>query len=479
MPRKQRRLNLVVSLILVVGFLATSLTSFFVARASLRTQISQSDLPLTSDNIYSEIQRDLLRPIFISSLMATDTFVRDWVIQGELDESRMVRYLKAIQSQYGAFTAFFVSEKTRLYYHSEGILKRVSEAEPRDVWYFRVQTLREPYEINVDPDMANRDAMTIFINYRVFDYDGNYIGATGVGLTVQAVKSIIENYQSRYSRRIYFVDKQGVIRLHGREFPEGVANISQIEGLAPLARETLAQPAGYHTYDSDGKSIHLNTRYISEFGWHLFVEQAEDAKLREIWNTLFLNLAICAGVTLVVLVLTNVTVSAYQDTIERLAITDKLTGIYNRRAFDLLCRESLLDAARNGSNLSVILLDIDGFKGINDRFGHAAGDRVLVAVVRALQAGVRVSDILCRWGGEEFIILLKNCPLEQAAHTAEKLRTAIETMTTLVEQREIRITISLGVAQYRPEDTEESLLKRADAALYRAKEGGRNRTERG
>lgn len=478
MPVRQRNLTIVVSLLLAAGFLVTSLTSFFVSRASVRAQIAESALPLTSDNIYSEIQRDLLRPVFISSLMATDTFVRDWVVHGEVDATRISRYLRAIQTQYKTFTSFFVSERTRTYYHSDGVLKKVSETEPRDVWYFRVRTMKEPYEINVDPDMANKDAMTIFINYRVFDDDGKYIGATGVGLTVQAVKSLIESYQKRYNRRIYFVDKDGVIRLHGTKFPENVTSISQIDGLAPLAEKIFAQPTGYFTYKSDGKSVHLNTRHISEFGWYLLVEQEEDFALKDIMRTLILNLGVCGVVIVIVLALTNVTLSSYQRTIEKLAITDKLTGVYNRRAFDLLCKEALRDAARNGTDVTLVMLDIDGFKGVNDRYGHSAGDHVLVSVVRVLQGGVRASDLLCRWGGEEFLVLLKGCPMEHGVRTAEKLRQSVDGLATTVDGEEIRVTISLGVAQYRTGDTDDTLLKRADQALYRAKAGGRNRVEK-
>ena len=478
MPERQRNLTVIVSLLLAAGFLITSLSNFFVSRAWVRSQIAESDLPLTSDNIYSEIQRDLLQPVFISSLMATDTFVRDWVVQGEVDDARMARYLKAIQDRYKTCASFFVSERTRTYYHAGGILKKVSETEPRDVWYFRVRTMKEPYEINVDPDLANKDAMTIFINYRVFDYDGNYIGATGVGLTVQAVKAVIENYQRRYNRRIFFVDKAGEVRLHGAEFPEGVTRIAQMDGLSGLMPQALAKPTGYFTYKSDGRSVHLSTRYISEFGWYLMVEQSEDKALQGTVNTLIVNLSICGAVIVVVLILTNLTLASYQRTIEKLAITDKLTGAYNRRAFDLLCREALLDSARNARDVTMVMLDIDGFKGVNDRLGHAAGDQVLLDVVRTLQGGVRASDLLCRWGGEEFLILLKGCPLDHGEKTAEKLRQAIADLVSSFEGKEIRVTISLGVAQYRPGDTEDALLKRADQALYRAKAKGRNRVER-
>ena len=139
--QRKNRLILIISFLLVAGFAITSLGRSYVSRTSLRFQITQNQLPLTSDNIYSEIQRDLLRPVFISSLMAADTFLRDWVIHGETDTTEITRYLKEIQDKYHTFTSFFVSERTRIYYHANGILKKVSPDEPRDAWYFRVRKM--------------------------------------------------------------------------------------------------------------------------------------------------------------------------------------------------------------------------------------------------------------------------------------------------------------------------------------------------
>jgi hypothetical protein len=107
MEQRKNKLVLIVSLLLITGFAVTSLASYFVSRSSLRSQIIKKELPLTSDTIYSEIQRDLLRPIFISSLMANDTFLRDWVIQGEKDETQIIRYLREIQNNYNTFTSLF------------------------------------------------------------------------------------------------------------------------------------------------------------------------------------------------------------------------------------------------------------------------------------------------------------------------------------------------------------------------------------
>ncbi len=312
------KLVMVIVVLLATGFLATSLASYFVARESLRAKIALNELPLTSDNIYSGIRHDLSRPVFLSALMASDTFLRDWVIDGEIDESQIIKYLKEIQTKYHTFTTFFVSEKSRKYYHADGILKMVSPDEERDRWYFRVREMKADYEINVDPDLANKDAMTIFINYRVFDYDNNYIGATGVGLTVGAVKELIETYQKKYNRTIYFADRSGAIKLAGSNFDPTVQNIAKLEHFQLLKDSAGTQPERSFRYERGGHVIHANIRFIDEFEWYLVIEQPEQETIRQIFTTLLINLGICIVITVVVLVLINLSVTAYQKRIETL-----------------------------------------------------------------------------------------------------------------------------------------------------------------
>ncbi|HSC84846.1 MAG TPA: GGDEF domain-containing protein, partial [Pseudomonas sp.] len=160
-PRKtQVTLLLLLLVLLFGGFLATTLASYYASRDNIRYSIVNTELPLTSDNIYSEIQKDLIRPTLIASMMSHDTFLRDWVLAGEQDAEPMTRYLREVQEHYGAYTSFFISEKTRTYYQAKGVLKQVREGEPRDAWYFRVRNMAEPYEISVDPDLANQDRLT-------------------------------------------------------------------------------------------------------------------------------------------------------------------------------------------------------------------------------------------------------------------------------------------------------------------------------
>ncbi|WP_022666818.1 sensor domain-containing diguanylate cyclase [Desulfospira joergensenii] len=475
---KKNRLIFILSLVLITGFLTTSLASFFVSRASLRSQIAYHELPLTSDNIYSEIQRDLLRPIFISSTMANDTFLRDWVIGGEADPESITRYLRAIKDKYNTFTAFFVSDLSRIYYHADGILKTVKESEERDRWYFRVRSMTSENEINIDPDMANKDSMTIFINFKVRDYLDNFIGATGVGLRVGAVKNLIERYQNNYNRDIFFIDQKGNITLTGSKPSYNCKHLKEIPGISSIADKILSNREGYYTYKRNGQMIHLTSRFIPEFDWILVVEQTEELAVKKIFKTLMTNLGICAVITLVVLLLINLTFSSYQKRLEEMATIDKLTGILNRQAFDLVMDEIIKDIHRKEYVLSVILFDIDFFKEINDEFGHLAGDAVIQNIVEIARSRLRESDVLCRWGGEEFLILLKECSLENAFSLAEGIRKEVGKSPTLYKGKKIPAAISLGVCRYRPSEDKDAMLSRVDNLLYVAKQNGRNRTEK-
>lgn len=159
--------------------------------------------------------------------------------------------------------------------------------------------------------------------------------------------------------------------------------------------------------------------------------------------------------------------------IERLATIDKLTGIYNRRKLDEYMISELERAKRYNKPLSLMIIDIDHFKQINDTFGHLIGDEALVALSAILTKNIRKSDILARYGGEEFVVLCPETNTEAIFLLAEKLRICVEKYNFSQVKH---ITISIGIAQYNHENIKEELFERADKALYEAKNSGRNRT---
>ncbi|WIE51970.1 sensor domain-containing diguanylate cyclase [Pseudomonas sp. GM17] len=476
----QRWLIITLIALLGGGFMATSLLSYYASRTSIRDNIVNTELPLTSDTVYSEIQKDLVRPILISSMMSRDTFMRDWVMAGERDPEQMTRYLNEVMTHYGTYTAFFVSNSSLTYYHAKGVLKKIAPDTPRDAWYFRVRDMATPYEINVDPDQANQNNLTFFINYKVYDYQDNFIGAAGVGLKVDAVIKLIDRYQQRYQRSVYFVDTQGRIVLTGAEGgPQGARAgqlLFELENLRDLQARLPKPHSGNYEYSAPDQRHFLNVRFIPELNWYLFVDKREDSALGDIRRSLYLNLLICLAITLIVLTLLNRVVRRFQRKIETQATLDSLTGLPNRRGFDLLAAQAMLEAQREPKPLAALLLDLDHFKRLNDTYGHLAGDQVLSGFARHLASCLRQSDIVCRWGGEEFIVLLKDTDSATALKIAEKIRLLIEQQRYAYEGKNMRLTVSIGVTTLQADDTLHSLLSRADHAMYRAKQTGRNRT---
>ncbi len=169
------------------------------------------------------------------------------------------------------------------------------------------------------------------------------------------------------------------------------------------------------------------------------------------------------------------TVDAAAQRLAALASTDMLTGMLNRRRMsDHLQKELALARARN-LPLAVMLLDIDRFKFINDEYGHARGDQVIVAVGEILRANIRRQDLVARWGGEEFLVLQPEAETEAARDTAERIRRAVAAYVVCDEIDATPVTVTIGVASWREGERLEETMQRADAALYAGKRAGRDR----
>ena len=164
------------------------------------------------------------------------------------------------------------------------------------------------------------------------------------------------------------------------------------------------------------------------------------------------------------------------EEMEKLAITDSLTGLYNRRYFFAFAENEIERSKRYNKHLSIIMMDIDHFKKINDSFGHQVGDQVLKEIADICLAILRKVDVMCRYGGEEFVVLLPETEVADAAHAAERMCTAISSLRLKTEKGDVSVSVSIGVAEMeKSRSSFEKLLAAADKALYSAKETGRNR----
>jgi diguanylate cyclase (GGDEF)-like protein len=467
---------LLITLILLIGFAAVSLLMYRTSKQSIHEAIVINELPLIGDSIYSEIQKDLVKSVNISAMMASNTFVKNWVEDGEQDESLIKRYLQEIKQSNQAVTSFFVSEKTQNYYSADTTTKKVQQNIENDAWYFRVRELQAPYELNVDRDARLGNRLTIFVNYRMLDSANRLLGVTGVGINYDTAKNILENYEKRFQRKVYFVDKQGIIMLASdADRPLG-ADIDNLLGIKDIHFDAKNLNTRIHHYVLGEREQNVIVRYVPEMHWYLIAEKSETDAIAGITQSLYRNLLLCLLVTGLVVALTHLALKRYHLEVENAAAIDKLTNLPNRKAFDIGVSVLMQDSLRNKTTLGIIMLDLDRFKAINDTHGHLAGDYVLTETAETLRSTIRSEDFICRWGGEEFVVVVRDCDTTQLMLLSEKIRTAIEAKHYSYKESLITVTTSIGAAARVEGEEVEHMIYRADKALYQAKHAGRNQT---
>ncbi len=171
---------------------------------------------------------------------------------------------------------------------------------------------------------------------------------------------------------------------------------------------------------------------------------------------------------------TQIIIKQQRDALQKMALHDQLTGLYNRHYLLDIADKKLANCARHNYDISVLMIDIDHFKKINDAHGHSMGDEVIKHVATILNSQSRTEDVVARFGGEEFVIILDHCNIDDALIKADKIRLAVAETAP----NNIAVTISIGVANLDNKQNFDSLLKSSDIALYAAKNNGRNRIEK-
>ncbi len=480
--QNRHKLIVLITAILLFGFLAVSLLTYRSSKLSIHEAIVINELPLTSASINSKIQEDLVGSIETSSMMASNTFLKDWVARGEKDETVIKQYLTETKRQSHALASYFISEKTRNYYSSDAKTKKVIENTEADSWYFKVRSANKPYELFIERNARYGNQLAIFVNYRMFDQANEYIGVVGVGIAYNKAQKLLESYEKRFKHKVYFVDKNGIIMLASDQDRPLGADIDNLLGIKDIHfnPKNLAnlniENNKIHTYQLGERAQNVIVRYVPELHWYLIAEKSETDALAGITRSLYNNLLLCLLITSIVVTLTYMALKRYHYAVENAAAIDKLTDLPNRKAFDIGMSVMMQDSQRNKTALGLLLLDLDYFKKVNDNNGHLAGDTVLKQTAETIIATIRAEDFVCRWGGEEFLIVVRDCDAVRLMLLAEKIRSAIQVANFSYLDKSIAVTVSIGAAVRLHDEGVEQLIHRADSALYQAKHAGRNQS---
>jgi diguanylate cyclase (GGDEF)-like protein len=330
-----------------------------------------------------------------------------------------------------------------------------------------------------------------YVSYPIWAPDRGMVGVAVLAKSLEGFGMDLTDLGRPY----FFVNPDGVILMTNR--PDALrrtlwplSEAKQAE-LAPLTGEAGRRPmlkgniVDATWTDVDGEQNFVRRRFVNHTDWSLVILKPT----REIFATRLLGIVITllASIVALIYMLTKERQvhddvlldnrSKLQELAQDLrvkATTDPLTGLHNRLKLTPILADEIKRADRYDTPLSLVLFDIDHFKKINDTHGHLSGDHVLMQLSRVVQKLIRSNDLLARWGGEEFLILLPGADALMAFQAAEKLREAIaRTSFDGIGS----VTCSFGVAQYAPGDASDALIAHADAALYLAKNGGRNQVK--
>jgi diguanylate cyclase (GGDEF)-like protein len=445
-----------------------------VSLKATQQHLKTQSLPLSIDNIYTEIQKHIIQPYLVSSMMANDTFVKDWIIHEESDVKKITKYLDSIKNKYNLLTTFLVSQKTKKYYTHNGFLEIVKEENPTNKWYFKFKNNPRSSEINLDFNEHITNTMIMFINFKIYDDNYNFVGATGIGLEISYIDKMLEMFKKNYHLNVYFLNEAGKIVL-SKQDKNIYLNIDEIDELKKHKNKIISKKTNIVEYKKNGQEYILKTKYIPELDMYLIVEANLDDFAQEAKKVFYFNLSISLIFTFVFALIIIFVLRQYHKKLENLADFDSLTQIPNRRNFDKHFEQFILLHKRNQNPLSLIFMDIDDFKSINDELGHEAGDKVLIRTANILKEHVRETDLIARWGGEEFVIAFIDTDIEEAHLLVRKIKEDISNDQELQEILNKSITASFGLTICNDFDTVDSIISRADKAMYKAKEEGKDR----
>jgi len=467
------KIVIIIATLLVTLSISLSSINYVITLKNAEDHLKNQSLPLSLDNIYTDIQKHIIEPYLVSSMMANDTFLKDWLINDEKNSPKVIKYLNTIKNKYQMLNTFLVSDKTKSYYTQNGFIEEIKQGNPANKWYFNFKASQTSHEINLDFNENLNNDMMMFINYKIYDINYQMIGVTGIALKVSYIDDMLKEFRQNHNFIVTFYNKDGKIILSEKSI-NPYKTIEENKNLSKFKDKIISKNSNLIEFEGDGGPNLIKTKYIPELNLYLSVEAEVNNLMKDVKKVFYFNLILSLAITIIVTLIILFIIKKYHKKLTFLAEHDTLTSLTNRRIFEEKLNQFLLLMKRNHQPLSLLFLDIDDFKKVNDSFGHYIGDLVLKRTASVLSTHIRQTDIISRWGGEEFIIALIDTEVEEAKSIAEKLRLSLENDYALNNLIKNKVTASIGISQASEQDSIESLLQRADEAMYNSKKEGKN-----
>lgn len=256
------------ALLLVLAALCLVGCALFLSMLSAQEETNlEQKYSLISDSVYESIENELGKPLYAALTMANNTFLHDFLLrEAELDEAdftaQTIGYLSALKDTIGAQSAFLVSDQSRRYYTFSGFNKIVNpESDSHDVWYSVFVNSRKKYDLDVDIDQVHNNLWTVFINTRITDENGKFLGVCGIGLSMEELQGILKEYENKYSVKINFINSDGIVQVD--------TDAINIENSCLYDAQYGKEKDGYSYKNKDGEYVVM--RFVEDLNWYLVI----------------------------------------------------------------------------------------------------------------------------------------------------------------------------------------------------------------
>lgn len=463
----QKHINSKFYFLLMVVIFSVALSAIISLSKSVENQSLQERQSLTP--ALDIITQEILKPLYIAETIARSSSLKDKLNENIMDEKAIIAKLKEMSEEFGI--GFFVaSEKSRTQYNSDGSTFPLTIEDVE--WYFRAKNAPQ----NIVASLGNKENIHIYFDVKIHNLQGEFLGFIGVSRKLESFITSFEKIKLNLDYDFVFVDQNNDIVLSSdKSLVADGKRIKTLQQLPWFIALTPEQQSGQHANDNvlvnvAGDDLLIAKADLKALNWKLFLVNSLNVRQHEN-NKIFIVQTLYIILVLLIALLIGRTALPYiQAEFANKHQNDPLTQLPNRAHLAWRFKQIV----KEKQHLCAIIVDIDHFKIINDTYGHAAGDLILCEFAKLIKSQLRDIDILGRWGGEEFVILLPSTDFRMAYDVAERARVAISSHRFTTGSKVLSMTASFGVAFRATPYKLEDIVKHADEALYLAKREGRN-----
>ncbi len=458
-----------------VTIITVILTSFLTFKEIINSHNKQQHSAIIP--LFSLVTSEIIRPLSVASFMADNQFIIDYASGDKIEKEYLVNYLKRIATSYNML-AFIALEKHDLMIDSNA--KETMLNSESAEWFHRLKVLPG----SQFTDIGNADDPHLYFDNKILNKNNEFIGFTGVAIDLNHFAATFQEFTDSFGFELFFVDNNNVITLTSNDImkteshhrKDAMTRLDDLPWFKALIQSNpmdsnLTDEVMYTTQDG----VLISQMPIKELNWRMFIVSPPASEQNEYWRIFVGRFIIFFFISIIFYVVLLNIIAYFKSKLVKDSETDYLTQLPNRSHIHWRFE----DMAQANDSICVVLADIDNFKKINDTYGHLVGDDVLQVISEQLTQTLRHVDVVGRWGGEEFIMLLPDTTAQQAQIIVERIREKIAAISFPLSSTSdsFSTTVSFGICQLPVKNnTIKDYISCADKALYQAKDNGRNQS---